>query len=161
MPFSSSTHGEIFAGALFLHQGVLVAAGLGAGAPVGVPTRHIIGEQAAAGVGHAHGPVGRRSPAPAPAVFWRRISRISVQCSAPGPARPACAPRSYHAWAAGVVGDGALGARCGARSGAHNAPPCVNAPRSARIRASTPAVVQPLADEPAGGHPPRRCGAWY
>ena len=50
-------HREVFAGALLLHQGVLVAAGLGAGAPVGVPAGHVIGEQTAAGVGHAHGPV--------------------------------------------------------------------------------------------------------
>ena len=36
----------------------MVAAGLGAGAAVGIPSRHIVGEQAAAGIGHAHGAVG-------------------------------------------------------------------------------------------------------
>ena len=49
--------GEIFAGALLLHQGVMVAAGLGARAAVGVSARHIIGEQAPPRVAHAHGPV--------------------------------------------------------------------------------------------------------
>ena len=52
-------HGEIFPGALLLHQGVLIPAGLGAGPPVGVPARHIVGQQAPAGVAHAHGPVGK------------------------------------------------------------------------------------------------------
>ena len=46
--------GEIFAGALFLHQRVLIAAGLGAGPPVGVTARHIVGQQAPPGKGHAH-----------------------------------------------------------------------------------------------------------
>ena len=51
--------GEVFSWSLFLDQGVLIPAGLGAGAPVGVPARHIVGEQTAAGVGHAHGPVAK------------------------------------------------------------------------------------------------------
>ena len=41
-------NGEIFPGTFFLHQGVAVAAGLGAGAPVGVPPRHVITQQATA-----------------------------------------------------------------------------------------------------------------
>ena len=48
---------EVFSGALFLHQGVLIAAGLGAGAPVGVPAGHVVAEKASAGVADAHGPV--------------------------------------------------------------------------------------------------------
>ena len=50
-------HGEVLAGALFLHQRVLIAAGLGALAPVGVPACHIVGQQAPPGIGHTHGPV--------------------------------------------------------------------------------------------------------
>ena len=50
-------HGEVFPGTLFFHQGVLVAAGLGAGAPVGVPAGHVVAEQATAGVADAHGTV--------------------------------------------------------------------------------------------------------
>ena len=52
--------GEIFAGALFLHQRVLVPAGLGTLAAVGVAAGHIVAEQAAARIGHAHGPVAER-----------------------------------------------------------------------------------------------------
>ena len=45
------------AGPLFLHQVVQPPAGLGAGAPVGAPPRHMVGEHAPPGIGHAHGPV--------------------------------------------------------------------------------------------------------
>ena len=50
-------YGEIFPGPLFLHQSVLIAAGLGAGPPVGVPARHVVAQQASAGVADAHGTV--------------------------------------------------------------------------------------------------------
>ena len=49
--------GEDLPRALGLHQVVLPAAGLGALAPVGVPAGHIVGDDAPAGKGHAHGPV--------------------------------------------------------------------------------------------------------
>ena len=48
---------EVLSRALLLHQGVLVAAGLGALAPVGIPAGHVVAEQAAPGVADAHGPV--------------------------------------------------------------------------------------------------------
>ena len=45
---------EVFAGALFFHQGVLIPAGLGALAAVGVAAGHIVAEKAAPGIGDAH-----------------------------------------------------------------------------------------------------------
>ena len=48
---------EVFAGTLLFHQMVLPAAGLGAFAPVAVPPRHVVRQEAAAGDGHAHGAV--------------------------------------------------------------------------------------------------------
>ena len=50
-------HREILAGALFLHQGVLIAARLGALTPVGVPACHVVAQQASPGIADAHGPV--------------------------------------------------------------------------------------------------------
>ena len=50
---------EIFTGALFLHKCILVAAGLGAGAPVGVAPGHVVRQQAPPGIGHAHSPVAK------------------------------------------------------------------------------------------------------
>ena len=50
--------GEVFAGPLFFHQIILIAAGLCAGTAVGIPACHIVGKQTAAGIGHAHSPVG-------------------------------------------------------------------------------------------------------
>ena len=49
---------KVLPGPLLLHQGELIAAGLGAGTPVGIPAGHVVGQQAPAGVGHAHGAVG-------------------------------------------------------------------------------------------------------
>jgi hypothetical protein len=48
-------NGEILAGALLLHEGVVIAAGLGTGAAVGVAAGHIVAQQAAAGIADAHG----------------------------------------------------------------------------------------------------------
>ena len=63
--------GEILAGPLFLHQRILIAAGLGAHTALRVPVRHVIGQEAPPGIAHAHGPVdkgldlqGGRCPAP-------------------------------------------------------------------------------------------------
>ena len=50
-------HRKILAGTLFLHQRVLVPAGLGTRAPVGIPTGHIAAEQASARIADAHGSV--------------------------------------------------------------------------------------------------------
>ena len=50
-------HREILSRTLLLHQGVLVPAGLGTGAPAGVPAGHIVGEQAPPRVADAHGAV--------------------------------------------------------------------------------------------------------
>ena len=50
-------HREILPRPLLLHEIVLVAAGLGAGAPVAVPTGHVVGKKAAPGVAHTHGAV--------------------------------------------------------------------------------------------------------
>ena len=50
-------HREVFAGALLLHQRILIAAGLGALAPVGIPPGHVVGQQTASGVADAHGAV--------------------------------------------------------------------------------------------------------
>ena len=50
---------EIFPGPFFLHKVVLIAAGLGAGAPVAVPPGHIVREQAPPAVADAHGPVNK------------------------------------------------------------------------------------------------------
>ena len=52
-------NGEILPGALLLHEGILVPAGLGAGPPVGVPARHVVGQEAPPGIAYAHGPVGK------------------------------------------------------------------------------------------------------
>ena len=46
-------HGQVFAGALLLHHGVLPAAGLGAGALIAAASRQHGAEQAPAGIGHA------------------------------------------------------------------------------------------------------------
>ena len=51
--------GKVLPRTLLLHQGILVPAGLGAGPPVGVPPRHVVGQQAPARVGHAHGAMGK------------------------------------------------------------------------------------------------------
>ena len=48
---------EILARALFLHQVILIPAGLGAGTSAGIPSGHVVRQQTAAGVGHAHGAV--------------------------------------------------------------------------------------------------------
>ena len=48
-------HWEVFARPLLLHQVILIAAGLGAGAPVAVPSGHVVGKQASPGVAYAHG----------------------------------------------------------------------------------------------------------
>ena len=50
-------NGEILSRPLFFHQGVLVPAGLCAGAPVGVPAGHIVAQQTPAGVADTHGAV--------------------------------------------------------------------------------------------------------
>ena len=140
---------EILPGPLLLHQGVLIAAGLGAGAPVGIPAGHIIGEQAPPGVADAHGPVDRRSRSPAPSESWPGSRAISVQAQLPGQHHPAGAQV--------VPGPGALViARWTAwvemwrsQRGAYF-PARAKAPRSARIRASTPASVQELQVRRAG-----------
>ena len=46
--------GKIFPGSFFLHQRVLVAAGLRARSAVGVPAGHVVGQQAPTGIAHAH-----------------------------------------------------------------------------------------------------------
>ena len=51
---------EVLAGALFLHQRVLIAAGLGARAPVGVPPRHIVAQKAASRIADAHSAMAER-----------------------------------------------------------------------------------------------------
>jgi hypothetical protein len=51
--------GEVLTRPLLLHQGILIAAGLGAGAPVGISACHIVGQEAAARIGYAHGPMGK------------------------------------------------------------------------------------------------------
>ena len=51
-------HGEILPGALLLHQGVLIAAGLRALAAVGIAAGHVVRQQAAPAVAHAHRAVG-------------------------------------------------------------------------------------------------------
>ena len=100
-------HGEVFAGALFLHQGVLIAAGLGALAPVGVPARHIVAEQTPSRVADAHGPVtegldlqlsGHLGPDGADLVQ----TQLTGQHHAGGPQIVPCG-------GGGVVGDGLLG----------------------------------------------------
>ena len=50
-------HREILPGPFLFHQRILVAAGLGAFAPVAVPSGHIVAQQAAPGVADAHSPV--------------------------------------------------------------------------------------------------------
>ncbi len=50
-------NGEVLPGPFFLHQGILVAAGLGTGTPVGVTAGHVVAEQTTAGVADAHGAV--------------------------------------------------------------------------------------------------------
>ena len=52
-------NGEIFAGAFFLHQGVMIAAGLSTGTAAGIPARHIIAQQTPPGIADAHGPVNK------------------------------------------------------------------------------------------------------
>ena len=61
--------------ALLLHQGVPVAAGLGAGSPVGVPAGHIVGEEAGP-EWLTHGPWTKHSISRSMGVL-ARISRIS------------------------------------------------------------------------------------
>ena len=46
--------GKILPGSFFLHQRVLVAAGLRARSAVGVPAGHVVGQQAPTGIAHAH-----------------------------------------------------------------------------------------------------------
>ena len=101
-------HREILPGALLLHQCVLIAAGLGAGTPVGVPSGHVIGQQAPSGVRYAHGPVAEGLD------LQRRVHPAAdlpdlVHPQLPGqhhPLRPQVEPRL----GAGIVGDGLLGA---------------------------------------------------
>ena len=50
-------HREILTGTLFLHQRVLIAAGLRTGTTVGIPPGHVIAEQTSAGIADAHGAV--------------------------------------------------------------------------------------------------------
>ena len=48
---------EILSRALFFHQVVLIAAGLGTGSPVAVSSGHIVGKEASAAVADTHGPM--------------------------------------------------------------------------------------------------------
>ena len=50
-------HRVVLPRTLFLHQGIFPAAGLGAGAAVGIPPGKILGKQAPPGNAHAHRPV--------------------------------------------------------------------------------------------------------
>ena len=50
-------HREILPWPLFLHEGVLVPAGLGTGTPVGIPPGHVVAQKAPAGIADAHGAV--------------------------------------------------------------------------------------------------------
>ena len=87
-------HVKVLPGALFLHQGILVPAGLGAGAPVGVPAGHVVGQQAPAGVGHAHGPVGEGLNLQLPGGFGPDLRDLR-QAQLPGqnhPVRPQVVP---------------------------------------------------------------------
>ena len=101
-------HGEILPRALFLHQRILVAAGLGAGAPVGVPPGHVVGQQTPPGIGHTHGPVAeylqlqlRRDPLP--------DGPNLLQAQLPGQHHPA-GPQVIPGLGTGVVGHRLLGA---------------------------------------------------
>ena len=48
---------EILPGPLFLHEGILIAAGLGTGTPVAVSAGHVVAQQTPAGVADAHSAV--------------------------------------------------------------------------------------------------------
>ncbi len=50
-------HRKILPGPLLFHQRILIAAGLGAFAPVAVAASHIVAQQTASGIADAHGPV--------------------------------------------------------------------------------------------------------
>ena len=101
-------HREILPGPFLLHQCVLIAAGLGAGSPVGVPPGHIVGQQAPPGIGHAHGPV---------AEGLQLQGRVHPAADLPYLVHPQL-PGQHHSLGpqvkprlgAGVVGNGLLGA---------------------------------------------------
>ena len=100
-------HGEIFPGALLLHQSVLVAAGLGARPPGRVPPCHIVGQQAPPGVGHAHSAVDKGLHLQPTGGLGAEL-RYLVQRQLPGqnhPAGPQLVPHPGHL----IVGDARLG----------------------------------------------------
>jgi len=107
--------GEILAGALLLHQGVLVAAGLGAGAPVGVPPRHVVGQQAAARVADAHGPVDEGLQLQRRGGLGPDLPDL-VQGQLPGQDHPA-GPQLIPGGRRLVVGDAGLGGDVGLHAG--------------------------------------------
>ena len=101
-------HREVLAGALFLHQRILIAAGLGARAPVGVPPRHIVAQKAAPRIADAHGAVAER--------LQLQLRRHALPDG--GDLRQTDLPRQHHPrgaqivprLGADVVGHGLLGA---------------------------------------------------
>ena len=98
---------EVFSGSLFLHQGVLIPAGLGAGSPVGVPAGHVVAEQTPAGIADAHRPVTEGLDFQ----FWIHLlpdGANFVQRAFSGQHHPRC-PQVKPALGAFVVGDGLLG----------------------------------------------------
>ena len=101
-------HREILARALFLHQGILIPAGLSAGSPVGVPPRHVIRQQTPPGIGHTHSPVGKAFQFQ-PWIGFLPYGADFLQTQFPGqhhPFRSQIVPRLR----ACIVGDGLLGA---------------------------------------------------
>ena len=98
---------EVFSGSLFLHQGVLIPAGLGAGSPVGVPAGHVVAEQTPTGIADAHRPVAEGLDFQ----FWIHLlpdGANFVQRAFSGQHHPRC-PQVKPALGAFVVGDGLLG----------------------------------------------------
>ena len=100
-------YGKELTGALLLHEGILVPTGLGAGAPGGVPARHIIGEDTPAGITHAHRPVNESLYLQTRGPFGTYLRHL-VQSQLPGQdhsLRPLVVPKP----GGGIVGDAGLG----------------------------------------------------